>query len=328
MDLIYTDENRIDQGILGAYNFDLSFGSDENDFELTLGANEPVLAFGDFVYIEGTEYGGIIDARKTGTDTETITYMGRTFHGILQSKIIEPDAGQDYYTVSGDASEVLSALIERFGISELFIVESGSSVVSIASYQFERYCKGYDGIRDMLTNNGAKLQIRWKNRKAVLSAVPVTDYTQSHIDSDMAALTVEQHAKKVNHLICLGSGELAKREVLNLYADQFGNIGDTQYYTGIDEIAEIYDFSAVATYEELRSYGEKRLKELRDNDTAEISFDNNSVSFDIGDIVGAEEIKSGVTVAVPVTQKIVTISNGIVTIDYKTGKGEKTWQII
>jgi hypothetical protein len=327
MDLIYTDAKRIDQGILGAYNFDLSFGSDENNFELTLGANEPALAFGDFVYIEGTEYGGIIDARKTGTDTETITYMGRTFHGILQSKIIEPDAGQDYYTVSGDANEAISALIERFGISELLSVESCSSV-SIAPYRFERYCKGYDGIRDMLSDNGAKLQIRWNNRKIVLSAVPVTDYTQSPIDSDMAALTVEQHAKKVNHLICLGSGELSSREVLHLYADQFGNISDTQYYTGIDEIAEIYDFSAVATSEELRSYGEKRMKELHDNDTAEISFDNNSVSFDIGDIVGAEEIKSGVTVAVPVTQKIVTVINGIVTIDYKTGKGEKTWQII
>ena len=43
MDLIYTNANRVDQGVLSAYSFDLSFGEKENDFEMTLGADEPVL---------------------------------------------------------------------------------------------------------------------------------------------------------------------------------------------------------------------------------------------------------------------------------------------
>ena len=34
MDLIYTNANGEDQGILSAYAFDLSFGASENDFEI------------------------------------------------------------------------------------------------------------------------------------------------------------------------------------------------------------------------------------------------------------------------------------------------------
>lgn len=40
MDLIYTNVNREDVGVLKDYAFDLAFGSDENDFELTLDINQ------------------------------------------------------------------------------------------------------------------------------------------------------------------------------------------------------------------------------------------------------------------------------------------------
>ena len=36
MDLIYTNENREDVGVLFGYSFDLAFGIDENDFECKL----------------------------------------------------------------------------------------------------------------------------------------------------------------------------------------------------------------------------------------------------------------------------------------------------
>lgn len=322
MDLIYTNAQRVDQGVLSAYSFDLSFGADENDFELVLGANEPALEYGAFVYCDGTEYGGIIDARKTSTNGETVTYMGRTWHGIINSKVVQPDSGEDYYIVTGDANALLAALVDRLSLGGLFAASAEESGITIGSYQFQRYCKGYDGIRDMLADNGAKLNIKWEGRTVNLSALPIVDYSAEPVDNDMAVLTVERHEKKVNHLIALGAGELAQREVIHLYANQAGEIGDTQAYFGLDEIAEIYDFSSVATSEELQDYSVKQLKELRDNDTAEIEFASNDLSYDIGDIVGAEDIKSGVTVTAAVTQKIVSIDNGTVSIDYKTGKGE------
>lgn len=319
MDLIYTNANRADQGVLTAYAFDLSFGASENDFEMILGANEPVLEFGAFAYIEGTEYGGIVDGIKTSTNGNTITYTGRTWHGILNSKVIEPDPGENYLVVKGDAHEILTMLIDRLGLGGLFTVADAPGV-TIKTYKFHRYCMAYDGIIDMLGDNGAKLKMSFENRSVRLSAVPLADYTDAPVDGDIATLKVEQYTHKTNHMICLGKGDLAEREVIHLYVDQFGKIGDVQYYTGLDEVAETYDNSSAESSEDLRDGGVSRLKELMKADKAEISLpENESLSFDIGDIVGATEYKSGVRVSATVTQKIVKINNGAVSTDYKTG---------
>ena len=320
MDLIFTNAKRVDQGVLSTYAFDLSFGASENDFEMTLGANETTLESGAFIYIEGTEYGGTVDGLKTSTKGETISYYGRTWHGIINSKVIQPDKGEDYLVVSGDANEILSTLITRLGLSGLFVADEKMSGVSISRYQFKRYCKGYDGIREMLATNGAKLKIAWENRSVILSAAPIADYTDSPVDGDIATLTVERHEQKVNHLICLGKGDLAQREVVHLYVDQFGRIGDVQFYTGLNEIADVYDNNGAESSADLRKEGIEHLNELRNIDKAEIALpETEGLSYDIGDIVGATEYKSGVSVAEAVTQKIVKINNGVVSTEYKTG---------
>ena len=317
MDLIFTNSEREDQGVLSTHSFDLSYGVAENDFELTLGVNEPTLETGACIFIEGTEYGGIIGGIKTSTNGETITYKGRTWHGILNSKVIQPDTGEDYLVVSGDANEVLSFLIARLGLSGLFVADESVSRVNISSYKFHRYCKCYDGVADMLADNGGKLKIAWKDRAVRLSAESIADYAESPVDGDIATLTVEQSKDKVNHLICLGKGDLAAREVIHLYADQFGRIGDVQYYTGLDEIVDTYENT---NSEELRIDGIKHFKELRNNDKAEISLsETDGLTYDIGDIVGAKEYKSGISVSAAVTQKIVKINNGVVSTEYKTG---------
>lgn len=316
MDLIYTNAKKIDQGVLQGYALDLSYGDSENDFEIKL-ATSPRLENGAFIYIEGTEYGGIIDGIKAVTNSETLTYTGRTWHGILNSKVIKPDTGASHLVVTGDANKVLSFIVTRLGLDALFKVDSGLSGVNISKYQFARFCKGYDGIKDILKSVNAKLKIEWKNRSIFLCAVPIADYTESPVDGDIATLTVEQKYLKVNHLVCLGKGELTEREVIHLYADQFGRIGDTQYFTGLDEVEDTYDNT---NSEDLRADGIAKLKELRDTDKAEIDIDENSgLIFDIGDIVGATELTTGVSVATAVTQKIIKINNGTVSVDYKTG---------
>ena len=317
MDLIFTNSEREDQGVLTTHSFDLSYGVSENNFELTIGANATMLETDACIYIEGTEYGGIVGGIKTRTNEETITYKGRTWHGVMNSKVIEPDTGENHLIVSGDANEVLSFLIARLGLSGLFVAAENPSGVNISSYKFHRYCKGYDGVADMLADNGGKLKIAWKDRAVHLSAEPIADHTESPVDGDVATLTVEQNKDKVNHLICLGKGDLADREVIHLYADQFGQIGDVQYYTGLFEIADTYENT---NSEDLRSDGIKHFEELRNNDKAEISLsEGEGLTYDIGDIVGAKEYKSGVSVSAAVTQKIVKINNGVVSTEYKTG---------
>lgn len=346
MDLIYTDPSRVDQGVLEAYAFDLSYGAEENDFEVMLGANEPMIEPGSVVYIEGTEYGGQVDGMKVKTDGETVTYKGRTWHGILNSKVIVPlaeaeQAGDNvtimtenedgvsyvgkYLIISGDANDCIRYIVKRHGLSGLFTVPEEKSWVEISKYKFHRYCKGYDGLRAMLEDAGAKLKIEWKDRSVLLCAEPISDYTEYPIDGDIASLTVEQHKNKVNHLICLGKGELEAREIIHLYVDQNGNIGDTQFYTGMDEYTDVYENTNAESSEDLRSGGVSRLKELRNNDKAEIALpETEGLSYDIGDIVGASEIRTSVNVAAAVTQKIVRINNGVVSADYKTSGGSNT----
>lgn len=317
MDLIYTNANGADQGVLPIHFFDLSYGESENDFELSISAEDASLEMGAVVYVDGTEYGGIVGGLQVSSDEDTATYTGRTWHGMLNSKIIEPDSGEAHLVASGEANQVLAMLVERLGLSALFEVDSGDSGIEIRNYQFHRYCKAYDGIRDMLSDNGAKLKIAWRKRGVVLWAEPVVDYASDPVDADIATLSVERQTHTVNHLVCLGKGELTEREVIHLYVDQFGRIGDIQYYTGLAEIAAVYENT---NSENLRQDGIQKLKDMQKSDVAKIDVaETDRAWYDIGDIVGAMEWRTGVRVIAPVSQKIVRIKNGVVSTDYKTG---------
>ena len=315
MDLIYTNNEMIDQGVLDKYAFDLSFGEKENDFEITVGEDNP-LQTGAFIYIEGTEYGGIIDGLKATTAGQSIAYTGRTWHGMLNSKVIEPDG--DYLTVSGDAHEVLMQLLNRIGVSSLFGASGEICDIQITSYKFPRYCKAYDGIREMLRKHGAKLKIERTDNAVVLSADRIIDYSEETVDGYSAVLSVEVYDKKVNHMICLGKGELSARTVIHIYVDQYGNYVDEKHYSGIDEVVDVYDNPNAESEDELRQGGIDKLDELRGIDKAEISVSESiDHQYDIGDIVGATERKTGITVTKAVAQKIVRIKNGAISVEYQ-----------
>ena len=321
MDLIYTNANRVDQGVLLAYALDLSFGVDENenDFELTLGKTEPMLEDGSIIYMEGTEYGGIVGGMRSKSVDETRVHLGRTWHGILDDKVICPDPGEDYLIVSGDANEVLGELIDRLGLGELFSARRSASGITLNRYQFARYIPGYKGIRAMLGSKSAKLKMAWIGTSMELYAEPIIDYADQPIDGDEAILTVERFGSKVNHLICLGGGNLADRTVVHLYVDQFGRIGSTQFYTGLAEVVDIYDFSNAASEEELRTNGVQQLEALRNNDKISVTaYEDAGIVYDIGDIIGGTDTSTGNTAKAAVAQKVVKIKNGAVSINYKT----------
>ena len=316
---------REDVGVLLRHDLDLSFGTSENNFECTINKNDHCCEAGYYLYMDGTEYGGIIDAVKSDTATGDITYSGRTWHGMLESKILEPDAGQDYLVLNGEANTVLASLIQRVGLRSLFAASTAASGVTIKAYQMSRYIGAYSGIVKMLKSANAKLKFTFADGKVVLSAAPVVDYTQEGLYADTIDFVAKKTKGKVNHLICLGKGELAERTVVHLYADADGNISQTQTFSGVDEYTEIYDYSSVETVEELIKSGTDRLKELRQQDSLSVSFNNTVNEFDIGDIVGAYDNATGVSVAVAITQKIVTISNGRASVSYSTGKENTTY---
>lgn len=317
MDLIYMNSSMEDIAVLKAYEFDLAYGSDENDFELKVSTENHCCKAGYYVYIEGTEYGGIIDAVASDTANEEVTYMGRTWHGILNSKVLCPDSGQDYLSLNGEANTVLGTLISRMGLSSLFAASSDTSTLTLSSYKMERYVTGYDGIRKMLKSVNGKLLMSYNGEKVILSAVPIVDYTDDGFDSDILSFSVKKASKKVNHLICLGKGELKDRLVVHLYADTSGNISQTQTQTGLDEYSAVYDYSSVEDEEDLIEAGTQRLSELQKQDDLEISLDETEDAYDVGDIVGATDNVTGISIAVPISKKIVVIQNGQESISYE-----------
>lgn len=320
MDLIYMNAKREDVGVLRDYKLDLAYGEDENDFELLIPSAAHCCGEGFFLYIEGTEYGGIIDEIASDTEAEEVTYTGRTWHGLLNSKIIAPDAGQDYWVANGEANAVLGTLITRLGLSNLFTASDEDSGLTISKYKMNRYIAAYEGIRKMLKTVGGKLRFTFTDGKVKLSAHQRQDCTQSgDLDSDVIDLKVKRHFHPVNHVICLGRGELAAREVIHLYADAAGNISHTQTFTGMDERVEVYENTNAESLEDLENGGIERLKELSFADEVEAAFDEDSDQYEIQDLVGATDNIIGLTVSAEITKKIVTIDNGQITISYKVG---------
>lgn len=323
MDLIYTNSSMQAIGVMKAYDLDLAFGSDENDFEIKVDANNHCCEAGGYVYIVGTEYGGIIDAITSDTETGEVTYSGRTWHGILNSKVICPDSGQDYLTVNGDANGILNSLMYRMGLKSVFDVSIYASPLEITNYKMPRYIAGYDGIIKMLKSVNGKLALSYDGEKVILSGIPIADYTKDGaIASDAMSFQVKKTSKKTNHLICLGQGELKDRTVVHLYADASGSISQTQTLTGADEYAAVYDYPSAESAQKLIEAGASRLAELQNQDNLSVSLNEAEYAFDVGDVVGAVDTVTGISVSVPITKKIVSIRNDYMSVSYETAIGK------
>lgn len=319
MDLIYTNAAGEDVGVILKYTLDLAYGMEENDFQLETGIGE--LEANAFVYIEGTEFGGIIDGLEVDTEQQVVNYVGRSFHGILNSYIIQPPTGEAYMNVSGEANEVLATVIAALGVGDLFEVSTEDSGITIPNTSIDRYIKGYDGINKVLKANGAKLGMAFLDGKIHLEAKPVVNYAEDEqYSSDHYKFKIQKYNNKVNHLICLGSGELTERQVVHLYVQEDGSIStENQFFTGVDEIAEVYDYSAVESLEELEKGGREQLQELYNSDTAEMQLTDDETVLDINDIVGATEEITRTTITNRVVKKIIKIKDNAITIEYKVG---------
>lgn len=270
MDLIYTNANRVEQGILLQYNLDVAFGKSENDFELKVPIEDVVLQPSGFIYIPDTQYGGIIDVISPSTSAQELTYSGRTWHGILDSKIVAPPKGYDYLMLNGDANYIIRTLLVQCGLTTLFEGNIEDSGIEINGYAFPRYASWYQGVRMMLYSVGAKLDIEYSSelQKVLISAVPLVDYSKDEEwDSSDFAMTIKKHFNPVNHLYCLGSGSLGERFVIELFTDAYGTlqsyakvdspIKDSQYIldnsqqalTGIRENCAVYNNESAQTTE-------------------------------------------------------------------------------
>ena len=320
MVLVVHDPTAGDVREIEEFELDLAFGSDENALKLEARAGEAPEE-GQFVFIDGTEYGGVIDQASYDAGREassSILCGGRTWHGILAGKRLLPDSGSGYLSVSGKAGDVLASLIGRMGLSGLFSAAPDDTSVS---YTFDRFADGYSGLKAMAKANGRKVVMRRNGGKVEISLPPVVDYANK-VDSDLLDFTLTSVHRCINHLVCVGTGELENRAVVHFYADTAGNVSHTQSLFGVDEICALYDYSN-ADEAKLEEEGGKKLREYQTRGSVEVDA-HDDIDVDVGDIISARDNAHGKTVSATVVKKIVQVSHGVATYRYEVGSETTT----
>lgn len=320
MVIVVNDSALGDVRELSDFELDLAFGSDENALSLECDASYAPTE-GQFVFIDGCEYGGVVDETTYDAGRESsgsVTCKGRTWHGILAGKRLLPDSGSGYLSVSGKAGEALASLIERMGLSGLFSAAADDTAVK---FTFDRFMDGYSGLKAMAKANGRKVAMRRKGGKVEISLPPIVDYANK-VDSDLLDFTLTSVHRCVNHLVCAGTGELENRAVIHFYADAAGNVSHTQSLFGVDEITALYDYSA-ADEAQLEEEGKKKLKEYQTQGSVEVEA-HDDIDVDVGDVISARDNAHGLTVTATVAKKIVKVSRGVATYSYEVGSETTT----
>lgn len=319
MDLIYVRTEQVSgsdvvtSGYLQNYKADFDITTDienvTNDFEIerALPENREDLLYEEgvistIVYVEGTEYGGVIDGVVIDVANGTIKYTGRTWRGILAGYIIEPPAGQDYLVVSGNLATSLRLLPMGSWIEVEDTTYTGSS------FQFDRYITTFEGATKLLkaANASLRMSIAFESDGAggtakltIAEARDLTDLLEVSQDySDKVKLQITRDGKTPRCLICLGQGELHEREVIKLYAKDDWTI--TQETQANAYPVEIYDFSSS---EALLADGTKHYNEvIANHEQIEVIIEG--LDARLSDIVAAKDHLTGETVTAEITNII------------------------
>lgn len=308
------------------HDFDIQVGGDneitdtfEVRYDYQLDAKIPKTDYR--IYIPWTEYGGPVGKIQTSSSTGTVMACGWTWRGLLRHKIIQPDEGAAYYTVSGTVSSVISDLIDRLEIGTYFTVQSDlPDDWTVSSYRFNRYTDADTGLRAMMASIGLKMTIVYDPdlRQAVIGATNIDNYAaEVEISSDgELSLDTEQAVNGVNHLVCLGKGELADRMVVHIYTNRQGQVLNAQSLTGIEEIMAVYENSAAENEEALRKNGLDRLKDICSRTTIGAEVGRTRKDLLLDDVISGRDYVTGLSVSAPIGTVIVTRDAGEINVQY------------
>ena len=320
MEFIVCNAEKMELGLLPEYiSVDLDIG-DTNDAEII--ADKGHLDYGMYLICPGTEYGVLLEEKDSWTNGEEETWRGNTFRGFLKQFIICPPDGQDYLTVNGDAHAILKEVLSNAFDGMFTIPETPSGITLNGS--FDRYTDALTGFTKLLDAKGARLNIEIKQGGSnepffvVLSAVLKSNLSADieYSQDSKVAIHFTESRRGINHLVCLGKGELKDRQVVHLYAQLDGSIAqDKPYYTGLKERTAVYDYNNIESVEELIKGGTERLRELMDYRKMEM--DVQDLEVQIGDTIAGRDYDTGFYLQKPITGKIVRIQDGEVSVEYK-----------
>ena len=266
-------------------------------------------------FADGSELGGRVEGfeLKTARNSTELHWTGSTWTGILNKRLLWPDSGQDYLTLSGDANDVLRSAIQRLDLASLFTVSDGKAGVNV-SYQCSRDSpEAWTNLRLAMRSAGLRLDARWVGGACRLQAVKVTDW-RGRVDSDLVSFDLTSDLLVTNHLKAAGKGDLASREVVDVYADRYGNVSTSKGMAGVFELEEFYDANN-SEGDDLRDQALDRLKDKQGEGGVTVTVDE-GVSFGLGDTVEARHYSPNVTVTVEISSKVISATGAGASVTY------------
>ena len=318
MDIILANKALAEQGVIYT-DYSLDFDTtDTMDYKLTATrAIYDKLSTATYLYIPGTEYGGIIDSITHNTSDDSIIASGRSFRGLLNSKIIAPDSGQDYKVVSGNLAEILDSILVENNLDYLYMIDPALTWITLNNYQIARYCSVLYLLNALESKTELSLYLAWsaKYHKVIITYRQQIDWTSKSLYVQ-ADITTTKTSHKVNHLICLGSGELKDRMRVDLYADTQGRISTIQSIVGADEYTQVYDYSNAKDVDDLIASGTEKLKELIADTPLEVEVKDGAYA--VGDIVGGYDDLMQIKTKATISNVVVNVENGVISYTFTT----------
>ena len=324
MDIIHADKNLAELGyIIEIDGFDAEISQEidaeieRNSFALTLAdtvwSAQPV-EIGHYIYSPGTEFGGMVEQIQHSTARQQVTVSGVTWRGMLYRKIIVPTT--DYLTITATEANAAINTIVGTQLGTLFSVSTAASGITVTSKKF-RYTNMLSGIEDMLDEGGAALEVAFdqSTKSVTLSARAVVDYSDRidlSQDYGVDMVTTEGGFDRYNHIIALGAGELADRDIVHVYRLADGSMTTVApaWAGTVDDYVTTYDYNNPETMAILQKGAEKRAAEYAPLNQVEIDPAVDGLDLKLGDIVGARDRLTGMAGTAVIVGRILTMNAG------------------
>ncbi|MFC0264925.1 hypothetical protein [Alloscardovia macacae] len=157
---LYQGSNREAFAQTDSFTLDYAYGDEENDFELSFTSSsvEPTRVTA-FKLNDASDVAGFVDTiDSTYKDGNyTIVLAGTSIQGVLDKRIIEPPAGQAYYTINGNLTSGLNTLLSRTQLSSLVRIKNVPA--RSISFQFDRYTSVWNGLRKLAKSLTMRVQL-------------------------------------------------------------------------------------------------------------------------------------------------------------------------
>jgi len=297
----------------------------DNSFELTLSERdwrEKPIRIGHHLYIDQTEWGGIVEKIEHDTQSGTLIISGLNWRGMLIRKVIEPPPGSAYLVVSGEANAVLSTRIAAFG--GVFTADTTDTGVLVSASW--RYAQLLNALETAFEAKGLTVGIHYDAvmQTALVGARAVVDYSGEidlSQDYGISIQSTQGRLDSYNHIIALGAGELLARDVLHVYRLDDGTITTTTpgWAGSAKDKMITYDYNNPESVDDLLRGAEKRLREYAPGNGVELDPGNADINLDMGDIVGARDRLTGFTSSARIVGKILKIDSSGTKIETKVG---------